>query len=319
MENTIPGAANRTATARPLWSLLTQAIAARVAVAPVPAQPETPRPEPLAPTVPGQGDEEHPVSRQQVYTVAALYLAAVSLAEFVTAAVEPQWGIPFHCVVMLLILFHGAVTPNVNLRNFIWVMSISPLIRVMSLTLPLSQLPFVWWYFVISIPLFASAFVLVRTIGYTRQDLYLEINNLRWQPLIMLIAFPLGVMEYLILRPQPLMAAPDFAHFVVPALILLVSTGFSEELIFRGIMQRATAPLMGTWPAAIYINLVFSVLHAGYLSFLDLVFVFVAGFIFSVFSIKTRSLFGVTIAHGIVNQLLFLIMPYTGIVPPTPR
>src|SRR5205823_5365461 len=106
--------------------------------------------------------------------------------------------------------------------------------------------------------------------------------------------------------------------FVLPALILLVSTGFSEELIFRGILQRAAEPLMSRWPAAIYVNLVFAVLHAGYLSLWDVFFVFVVGMVFSWFSLRTRTLLGVTFTHGLVNQFMFLVVPFLGLVGTRP-
>ena len=55
----------------------------------------------------------------------------------------------------------------------------------------------------------------------------------------------LGHIEYQILRPQPLARALTWGEAAIPALILLVSTGFVEELIFRGIMQRVAIKSIG--------------------------------------------------------------------------
>ncbi|MCX6023200.1 MAG: CPBP family intramembrane metalloprotease [Chloroflexi bacterium] len=214
---------------------------------------------------------------------------------------------------------HAPLTRSDNLRHFLWTMTLSPLIRVLSITLPLSSYPFILWYFIISVPLFASTFVVIRTIGLTRRDLMLEMNNLPIQFMIMLPGPLLGLFEYLILKPRPLAASLALNDLLGPALVLLVSTGFSEELIFRGLMQYTTAQLIPRWWAAVYVNLVFAVLHSGYLSFLDILFVFVVGMFFSWFSIRTKSLLGVTVAHGLVNIFLFLIVPFVDVAPgPTP-
>jgi hypothetical protein len=317
MENTLPapGRLSRLSP-RALMLAVARAFTPTAVLAPAPAMPGLgPRPT----TLPGtESSEVERSPLRKVYATAFAYLALVTIGEYLTAAVEPKLGVPFHSVVLLVVLLHGAVTGETQLRNFIWVMALAPLIRVMSLSLPLSGLPFILWYFVISIPLFASAFVLVRTLGYTRQDLMLEFKNLRWQPLIMVLGPLLGLCEYLILRPTPLIDSLSVGTFALPALILLVSTGFSEELIFRGIMQRAAEPLMSRWPAAIYVNLVFAVLHAGYLSIFDVIFVFIVGMLFSWFSLRTRTLLGVTLTHGLVNQFLFLVVPFLGLVPHTP-
>jgi membrane protease YdiL (CAAX protease family) len=60
----------------------------------------------------------------------------------------------------------------------------------------------------------------------------------------------------------------------------------------------------------IYVNAVFAVLHIGYLSILDVVFVFLVGLLFSLFALRTKSIVGVTIAHGAVNISLFLLLPF---------
>jgi hypothetical protein len=58
------------------------------------------------------------------------------------------------------------------------------------------------------------------------------------------------------------------------------------------------------------VSLIFAVLHFGYRSLLDVVFVLVVALFFSVVVSTTRSLIGVTVAHGLTNVALFLIFPF---------
>jgi membrane protease YdiL (CAAX protease family) len=126
---------------------------------------------------------------------------------------------------------------------------------------------------------------------------------------VALTGVALGYLEYKILKPQPLVETFSLQAIWLPALILLVFTGFLEELIFRGLMQRASLPTIGRL-GLVYVSLLFGVLHIGYRSLADLVFVFLVGLFFSLIVERTRSIFGVTLAHGLTNITLFLIFPF---------
>jgi membrane protease YdiL (CAAX protease family) len=209
------------------------------------------------------------------------------------------------CLVML-----GAGTSDAAKRELYWSLALAPIIRIGSLSLPLGRLPLLAWYPLIGIPIFASAFITKRKLGYTNGQVGLRVpGNLVPQVLIVPLGAILGIGEYLIFRPAPLADRFTLASLWQPALVLLIFTGFEEELIFRGLMQRAALRALGRW-GLIYVNLIFAALHIGYLSALDLVFVFFVGLLFAVFALKTRSIAGVTFAHGAVNISLFLVLPY---------
>jgi membrane protease YdiL (CAAX protease family) len=95
----------------------------------------------------------------------------------------------------------------------------------------------------------------------------------------------------------------------IPALILLVSTGFIEELVFRGIMQRAASECLGEGLGSVYVAAIFAMMHMGHSSWPDIVFVFGVSLFFSWVVVRTRSVVGVTIAHGVTNIVLFLVLP----------
>jgi len=96
----------------------------------------------------------------------------------------------------------------------------------------------------------------------------------------------------------------------LPALILLVCTGFTEEFIFRGIMQKAASDLLGQKTALVLISFFFAILHITHLSAVDVVFVFGVAVFFSAVVWRTGSLIGVTLAHGLTNIALYLILPF---------
>jgi LysM repeat protein len=118
-----------------------------------------------------------------------------------------------------------------------------------------------------------------------------------------------GLLEFFILRPDPLVDELTWEQVWLPALILLIFTGLFEELVFRGVMQRAADESLGRY-GVVYIATLFAVLHLGYRSILDVIFVFGVGLFFSYVVSRTRSIVGVTLSHGLTNIGLFLVFPF---------
>ena len=243
-------------------------------------------------------------------TVAALaYLLGIALAELLTTYAEPRLGLLAHCLLLAGLLFHSSRVSRQEERALLVSLTFAPLIRILSLSLPLTQFPVVYWYLITSVPLFAAALVASRALGYSWRDLGLHLNGWPLQIAIGLSGMVFGAVEYLILRPAPLIPALEWAYVWQPALILLVSTGLLEEMIFRGLLQRAAGDGLGRW-GLVYVAVLFAVLHVGYHSLVDVLFVLGVGLFFGWAAQRTRSLVGVTISHGWTNIMLFLVMPF---------
>jgi hypothetical protein len=95
----------------------------------------------------------------------------------------------------------------------------------------------------------------------------------------------------------------------LPALILLVFTGFLEELIFRGVLQYTALQQLGR-AGVIYVSAVYAVLYLGYRSVLNIFFVFSVALIFAWFVWRSGSILGVSLSHGLANVTLYLVFPF---------
>lgn len=237
------------------------------------------------------------------------YLLLVTLAELVTAVVSPQLGQLLHVLLLGGLVLHAALAPSHPMRRFLLALMLAPLIRILSLALPLTRFPQLAWYPIVAVPLLLAAWVIIRQLRLSRQELGLRVGNLLVQLAIGSLGLLLGLTEYYILAPRPQFAAPATLALGLAALNLLLATGFSEELIFRGILQAEGRRALGR-RALLYVSLLFGVLHIGYLSLLDVLFVIGVGLIFAYLALWTGSILGVTIAHGLTNIMLFLVMPY---------
>ena len=176
--------------------------------------------------------------------------------------------------------------------------------------MPLSDFTQIYQYLLTSIPLFVAIFVAIRLLNFGASDVSFRLGKLPVQGLVALTGIGFGIAEYYILRPEPLISTLTLREVLLPALILLVATGFVEELAFRGVIQRAFGETFGPggW---VYVAVLSSVLYIGYLSAMEWFFMLVVGLFFGWIVQRTGSLLGVVLSHGIANICLYLVIPLT--------
>jgi uncharacterized protein len=237
-----------------------------------------------------------------------LYLAAVAIAEVVTGLLSLSVGLALHCVILVLLTLHAVLARDRPYQPLLLCLIVAPLIRIMSLTLPLVGFPIADWYLLVSIPVFVCTFMVANLLGYGRRDLGLAWRFGRAQGAIILCGPLIGWVEGHILAVQGLAASATLSAMLPPALILFFCTGFMEELVFRGLLQRAAFGLFAD-DGILYISLLFAVLHTGYRSVLDSLFVFSVGVLFAIVARRTGSIIGVTASHGLANGNLYVVLP----------
>lgn len=269
----------------------------------------TPRPAFIAPP---RGRPRAMTATKSDVVYAAIYLAAIAAAEFVSALVNPLWGVVAHIAILGGLLAEATYRRCPQQRAFFLSLTLAPLIRVVSLSLPLGYVPQRWWYALASIPLFAAAFVLIRTIPLTHRQIALQLPSRRHWPAVALVAASgvvLGFIQYLLLRPAPLIGSLAPGAVALTAVILLLGTGVLEELLFRGILQATAIEALGTWPGIIYVSTLFGALNIGHRSLVGVAFAIGVALYFSAVVRWTRTLVGVSLAHGLTNILLFIVVP----------
>lgn len=251
-----------------------------------------------------------PISFDASWRFPIIILTLVTLAELLTLLPEPRPGMLLHGVTIIFLFYHLLNAEDSTMRRLIMVLFLIPLIRIISFGLPLDSWPQISWYFAASIPLFGGMMLIIQQESWSREELGLTLHNLPLQMALVLGGLALGWMEYRILAPEPLVSELTWQAIWLPALILLICTGYFEELLFRALLQNAAISVIGYWPGILFQGALFAVLHIGYASVLDVIFVFAVGLVFGVVVARTHSLLGVTLAHGLTNISLFLLWPF---------
>jgi len=186
---------------------------------------------------------------------------------------------------------------------------LAPLIRVISLSVPLYYFPRHLWYLVASIPVFAATLMLMRIQGLSFSEVGITLKRSIAQYAIAFTGIPFGVVEYFILKPEPIAAGLTAGEFNLLAVSLVFSTGFVEELAFRGVMQLSATKALGKTAGILCVTAAFASLHISWLSIVEVLFVFCVGLLYGLLTLKTGSILGVSLSHGIINVYLFVMVP----------
>jgi hypothetical protein len=271
-----------------------------------------------------------------------LYLILITLAEITVAYVSPQAGIFFHIIILCLLFIHSGfinkdkmsfnklqwffikekkkpsslvqilITKKDKFTSLLLTLTLVPLIRILSLVMPLSHFPRIQWFIIIGVAVYLAFFVLLFQQKINIKECGLRLPTKKHIPIevgIILLGIPLGFAEYYILRPTPFIDSFSIENIIVAVLILFIATGLMEELIFRGLLQKKSTDILGVWPGILFITLIFAVLHIGNFSLLDVLLVFSIGGLYAVVVKTTKTVIGVSISHTLVNVFLFIICP----------
>jgi len=243
------------------------------------------------------------------------YILLIVLAEVLTSFVNPSYGLLLHSLILLSLLVVSSVTHEEgSVSGFYLSLSLAPLIRIISLSVPLASFPRYAWYIIVNVPVLVATVAMMRIRGIGFKDAGVEFGKPGEVAWIALTGIPFGFIDYLILRPESIAAGLSFSGFLLLALGLGFSTGFVEELIFRGLMQPGAVRLFGERGGLVGVSAVFASLHIGWLSLLDLVFVFSVSLFFGYMVLRKGNIIGVTLSHGITNVVLFLVAPYLNLI-----
>lgn len=273
-----------------------------------------------------------------------IYLLLITFAELTVAYVNPQAGILFHIGILCLLFIHSGflskdylaynkwqwftikdkkkpssilqalADKKARLSSMLLSLTLVPLIRILSLVMPLSYFPRIYWFIIIGVAVYLAFFVLLFQQKITLKECGLQLPNKKHIPIeigITLLGIPFGYAEYYILRPTSFIDSVSLENIMIAVLILFITTGLMEELIFRGLLQKKSTQILGLWQGMLFITLIFAILHIGNLSFLDVLLVFCIGGLYAVVVQTTKTVIGVSLSHTVVNIFLFIICPLT--------
>ncbi|MBP2047063.1 CPBP family intramembrane glutamic endopeptidase [Methanobacterium aggregans] len=239
-----------------------------------------------------------------------VYLAALITAEMVTAGWSMELGFVMYTGILLALLFHASLIRDEKFSYLLMSMMALPVLGMVGLSLPIKVQDPLIWFLASAVFLLGASYAIIKVQELRPEEVGLKLGNPKVQILIALSGVLLGGVEYLILKPAPLISSFTLEWVLLGTSILLISSGLAEELLFRGIIQGNAEKVFGNAYGLLFAALVFTAMHLVWNSILDLVFVFAVAVFYGYAFQKTRSISGVTFSHGIANTFLFLVLPF---------
>ena len=89
----------------------------------------------------------------------------------------------------------------------------------------------------------------------------------------------------------------------------MVFTGFVEEIIFRGMLQQVANEILGG-AGVLCSSILFAIMYTGSLSLSYMLFIGLVGLFFGWCVNRTGSIWGVILAHSILNIGMILVWPF---------
>ncbi len=222
-------------------------------------------------------------------------------------------GYLFVCVsinILVLIMFIFLTFRKYNDYAYSLYLAITliPLIRIISLSIPLTNVPQFLVFAVVGIPLFIAGAIVAKLLGLTANAMGFKLVKLQNQLLFGLMGLPLGYIEFLVLKPS-LNYNPTPKETIVWAAVIILFTGLLEEFLYRGILYNVFSRLLGYKKAAYFTSILYAAMTVSGNSFLNTAYAFLLSVLFCRLFYELKSIWGLSFAHGLINVSLYIICP----------
>ncbi len=240
--------------------------------------------------------------------IALTYLALIAGAEAIGVFIAPVPGMIAHVVLLPVLLSHYVLAEQKSYRRLFVALALLPLLRILSWTMPVKQLPGLYWYTLVGLPLLTAVILTTRFPDISPATMNVHASPWQQQIGVILSGAGLSLAAFLIARPQPLINL-NAVEMAAGEIILILLTGLTEELIFRGLLLNAVEEIFGSG-SILYSSALFAIMYVGSLSLGYVLLMGAVGLFFGWWVRRTGSIWGAALAHGLLNIGLLLVWPF---------
>ncbi len=265
-----------------------------------------------------------------------VYPALLALAGAWLAQGEVVRGVGLLSGVFFALLVHAAWTHRKHpVSGLCTALAVLPLVHLFPVLLGPWVAPGSPWHLGLATALLAlAALTAARALGYTHRDLGLALGTRRHSGrsgaasgLSAAAALPLANMAahtllqagiaasgvgigalMLMLSPTPSAVLPSPAS-PLPAMGVLSLAGFTEELVYRGVLQHAAVQALGSTQGIVYAAAAFGAMYIGFYPPGYALAMGLLGLGFGFLALRTGSILGVGAAHALANLVMLGYLP----------
>ncbi len=230
----------------------------------------------------------------------------ILLAESLIYLGKPNAAMPIHAVNLIFLILS-----SIFINNRIYpALMLLPLFRLLNVAMPVFFNLTLYSYSMVYAPMFIPIYFLVKDGFISRSEAGMTFKSfLYYFPLAIAVGFALGWGEYNVIHPQILTPSANIKDVFILTVTMIFFVGIVEEFIFRSSLQTVLEERLGSIAGLLLASIIFGFMHSGYQMPLELLYVSFAGVVFGLLFWLTKSLPIISLAHGVTNISLFLVVP----------
>jgi membrane protease YdiL (CAAX protease family) len=246
--------------------------------------------------------------RHRASAVPWLFVVLLLAAELLTTTARASWlGLILHGTLLASLAAMSSSASTVQERRFLAALMVAPIVRIVSLGLPLWRFPEALWIGVVAFVVMVATLSTIRQLRLPLQSVGLSTAHLPLQLGVGALGLPIGVVGFAFL-PQPAWATGLAPPQVLPVAAVIVLAAVIEELAFRGVLLSAADALLGSL-SVLFTTIVYAVLQVGHGSVENLALALATGALYANVARRSRSIIGVSIAHALASLVMFVVLP----------
>lgn len=189
-----------------------------------------------------------------------------------------------------------------------------PLFRLLNLGMPVYVSSTLLWLSLIYGTLLIATYIIALDQAGVQHPSREDIDELLvYTPLAVVLAAILASIEFALIQPEALIQRLSGFDLVTLSIVMVGFVGFTEEFLFRGVLQGTLTERIGPFPAIILSALVFGAMHSSHGILAEVGFGVATGLLFGFLYHRTGNLLFVTLIHGTLNLFLFGLFPVYGL------
>lgn len=245
----------------------------------------------------------------------AIYVGAIALSEYLFAYHDVAYGV-IMCLFLVTASYFLISTVELDplIARSIEAISLAPTYILFTASLP--------WFAIDQVYLLPGVYSVILALvlwhiyrrRYSVDELrgmgFLLTSPIKHIAIGLALAVPTGLVEYLILRPEPGGPALTLPVLLRDTIYMFAFVAVAEEVLFRAILQKVLSDALGLLGGIVLTSLLFAAMHMSWRSVPELFFVFLASLMLGYMKERTKSLIGPLAWHGCNNTMLVGILPY---------
>jgi len=242
------------------------------------------------------------------------YLIVFAAIEMQAVWIEPKLGTFYYGFILVILLHHYLFAGSDPNRKKLLLLTAIPLLRMMSMAMPVGLVEPLYRYPMVGIPVFLSVALILKETALPWSRLGLQLPPIQkteqaWENiLIALSGIPLGIMGYYFADPIPLVTTLNWAEIFASLLVVILYVALLEEIVFRGMLLHALVHTFGLI-GVIFSSIIYTVLFSSYYSIQGIILMGVASLLYGWHVHESGSILAATISHTLMVAGMIIIWP----------